>query len=89
MIKYRVTFNAGGYTETLDEDEAKALRAASSQGAVITAIHSTWGLENDPEVRVFESLDEAFAAQAALREDTFPIIVSHALIDPQPEGLND
>lgn len=85
--KYRVNFNAGGYTETMDLDEAKALKAVSP--ATILAINIQWKVNEDPQLRLFESYDAAYNAAHTLQDEIFYVDSNETVADPQPEGLND
>jgi len=87
MIKYRLTFDAGGYVEDRDLEVLKEMRNVSS--GTILELQRDYTITNDPELRIFSESDAADEVVQQLRSDTFQVTSVEYATDPQPEDLNN
>jgi len=83
---YRITFNAGGYSESDDLQQLKDMQVISP--GPIVAFKRSWAVTNDPQMREFDNTDEADAAILQLGAEQFQLSHIDFMDDPQPEGLN-
>lgn len=92
-IKYRLkpanATNPNAVIEQWDLDSLKTIRGELEGGGEITAVEVTYFVINDPSAATFETYDEANQKKESLQEETYSVGEAVALIDPQPEGLND
>ena len=86
MIKYRLTFEAGGYMEDRDLEVLKEVRLMSY--GTIVQLQSNFTITNDPEMRIFNESDDVDEVLQTLRSDTFQKDSITFATNPQPAGLN-